>query len=49
MLRIQESSLEVYNLTWKQDMPENQTRFSDLAGRYTYGPLVLQKSEVATC
>lgn len=29
-------------------MPENQTRFPDLAARYKYGPLVLQKSVVAT-
>lgn len=30
-------------------MAENQTRFSDLAQGYKYGPLVLQKSAVATC
>lgn len=30
-------------------MPENQTRFADLAGRYKCGPLVLHKSVVATC
>lgn len=30
-------------------MPENQTKFSDLAGRYKCGPLVFQESEVAIC